>query len=70
MFGKPRVFQIPETHTVYKELLSKHCVVETEGGYKAVYCPVGVIMSFHPEDVNKKWCHFCHRFFTTTKEGR
>lgn len=35
----------------------------TASGKKFVYCPVGMICSWHPDDHDKGWCHFCKVFF-------
>lgn len=45
-------------------IIQKHFRGETADGQKFVYCPKGVITSWHPVDYREKWCHWCKKYYT------
>lgn len=40
----------------------------TKSGKKFIYCPIGDIVSWHPEDYNHEWCHWCKKFFNEVEK--
>lgn len=44
-------------------MLQLHARGEMMDGQKFVWCPVGYIFSWHPNDYDNKWCHWCSRYF-------
>lgn len=61
LFGKKYLI-VPKEWSTYKYTLGQHFRGEVDGK-KFVYCPISLIVSWHPEDYNHKWCEACKELF-------
>ena len=62
LFGR-HWFMVHKSWNVYQNVLGIHFRGIDEKGAKFVYCPVSLLVSWHPGDYDHAWCHACEIFF-------
>lgn len=68
LFGQ-RWHIVHKSWDVYKHVMGVHFRGTDKKGRKFVYCPVSLLVSWHPGDYDHEWCHACQLFFSAKVEA-